>query len=57
MTSTLPRVDDRADAELISAVRGGDLEAYGELFARHSDAATRLARQLMSSSDADDLVS
>ncbi len=57
MSSTLPRVDDRADAELISAVRGGDLEAYGELFARHSDAATRLGRQLMSSSDADDLVS
>lgn len=57
MSSTLPRVDDRADAELISAVRGGDLEAYGDLFARHSAAATRLARQLMSPSDADDLVS
>ena len=44
MSSTLPRVDGPADAELISAVRGGDLDAYGELFARHSDAATRLAQ-------------
>ncbi len=57
MSSTLPRVDGPADAELISAVRGGDIDAYGELFARHSSAATRLARQLVSSGDADDLVS
>ncbi|MFN8193843.1 MAG: sigma-70 family RNA polymerase sigma factor [Nocardioidaceae bacterium] len=57
MSSTLPRVDGPADAELISAVRGGDLDAYGELFARHSDAATRLARQLVPAPDADDLVS
>ena len=57
MTSTLPRLDGPADAELISAVRGGDIDAYGELFARHADAARRLARQLVSSGDADDLVS
>ncbi len=57
MSSTQPLVDTRADAELISAVRGGDLNAYGELFARHADAARRLARQLVSSADADDLVS
>ncbi len=29
-----------SDAELISRVRGGDTEAYGELFARHRDAAS-----------------
>ncbi|MCW2756073.1 MAG: sigma-70 region 2 domain protein [Marmoricola sp.] len=46
-----------SDAELISSVRGGDVSSYGDLFARHRDAATRLARQLVSHSDADDLVS
>jgi RNA polymerase sigma factor (sigma-70 family) len=49
--------DTRADAELISAVRGGDVEAYGVLFERHADAARRLSRQLVSAGDADDLVS
>ena len=33
-----------SDAELISRVRGGDTEAYGDLFARHHEAALRLAR-------------
>lgn len=47
---------DVTDAELIVAVRAGDLESYGVLFARHRDAANRLARQLVPSSDADDLV-
>lgn len=51
------RRGDASDAELISRVRGGDVSAYGDLFARHRDAATRLARQLVSSADADDLVS
>ncbi|MFC5175502.1 sigma-70 family RNA polymerase sigma factor [Nocardioides taihuensis] len=51
------RVEDAADAELISAVRDGDLDAYGELFGRHVDAARRLARQLVPPADADDLVS
>jgi RNA polymerase sigma factor (sigma-70 family) len=50
-------VDGPGDAELISAVRGGDSDAYGELFARHVDAARRLARQLAGPGDADDLVS
>src|SRR5512132_1127731 len=50
-------VDGPGDAELISAVRGGDVDAYGELFARHVDAARRLARQLSGPADADDLVS
>jgi len=46
-----------SDPELISQVREGDVAAYGTLFARHVDAATRLARVLVNRSDADDLVS
>lgn len=57
MTQTLPRTDGPGDAELISAVRGGDIDAYGDLFARHVGAARSLARQLVSPIDADDLVS
>ena len=47
---------DASDAELISRVRGGDVDAYGTLFERHRDAANRLARQLVPGPDADDLV-
>jgi RNA polymerase sigma factor (sigma-70 family) len=57
VTTSLSRVDGPGDAELISAVRGGDVDAYGELFARHVDSARRLARQLTGPGDADDLVS
>ncbi len=57
MSSTLQRLGEPGDAELISAVRGGDNDAYGQLFSRHVDAARRLARQLVSAGDADDLVS
>lgn len=46
-----------SDAELISAVRAGDNDAYGVLFARHRDAARRLAGQLVRGPDGDDLVS
>jgi RNA polymerase sigma factor (sigma-70 family) len=46
-----------SDAELIARVRGGDMHAYGDLFERHREAATRLARQLVPQADADDLVS
>ncbi|MGH3734091.1 MAG: sigma-70 family RNA polymerase sigma factor, partial [Micromonosporaceae bacterium] len=50
-------VDDRSDAELITAVRGGDSEAYAVLYDRHAAAATRLARTLTrDGSEADDLV-
>jgi RNA polymerase sigma factor (sigma-70 family) len=55
--AVLHRTDGPADAELISAVRGGDVDAYGELFERHVMAARRLARQLVSPADAEDLVS
>ncbi len=48
---------DLADPELISRVREGDVDAFGTLFSRHVDAATRLARLLVGSPDADDLVS
>ncbi len=57
MSVSLSRLDGPGDAELIAAVRGGDVDAYGELFARHVDAARRLARQIAGPSDADDLVS
>jgi RNA polymerase sigma factor (sigma-70 family) len=56
MSATLPRIE-AGDAELISAVRGGDVDAYGELFDRHVEAARRLGRQLVSGPDVDDLVS
>ena len=46
-----------SDAELISAVRGGDSMAYGELFTRHVESARRLARQLATAGDVEDLVS
>ncbi|MFC4783803.1 sigma-70 family RNA polymerase sigma factor [Nocardioides sp. MAHUQ-72] len=57
MSTTLPRLDEPADAELISAVRGGDVDAYGELYRRHVESARRLARQLVGGPDVDDLVS
>ena len=50
-------IEAPGDAELISAVRGGDTDAYGALFERHVEAARRLARQLVSPGDAEDLVS
>ena len=55
--SVTTSVEAPSDAELISAVRGGDLDAYGTLFERHVDAARRLARQLVPAGDAEDLVS
>ena len=55
MTTAAPQ-DLLSDAELISAVRGGDVDAYGVLFARHVDAARRLARQI-TQGDGEDLVS
>ncbi len=57
MSTTLSELEELGDAELISAVRGGDVSAYGHLFERHVGAARRLARQLTSHGDADDLVS
>jgi RNA polymerase sigma factor (sigma-70 family) len=46
-----------SDAELISATRAGDDEAYAELYRRHGGAAEAAARSLTrSKNDADDLV-
>ena len=57
MTEMLEGTRAPSDPELISGVRSGNLDAYGELFSRHTDAARRLARQLTRGSDAEDLVS
>ncbi|WP_165375463.1 sigma-70 family RNA polymerase sigma factor [Sanguibacter massiliensis] len=46
----------QSDAELITAVRRGDTAAFGVLFARHSAAATAVARRYLPESDADDAV-
>ena len=35
-----------AERDLIEAVRDGDVDAYGEIYRRHSDAVERLARRL-----------
>ena len=49
---------ERDDAQLIDAVRQGDVSAYGELYAHHVDSARNLARQLSrTQTEADDLVS
>lgn len=54
----IPDPTGPGDAELIIATRGGDTTAYGELYARHIAAATRLARILArDGAEADDLVS
>src|SRR3954453_23193396 len=57
MSPTDATAHELTDPELISRVREGDVGAYGTLFSRHVDAATRLARLLVNTSDADDLVS
>ncbi|HEX6345103.1 sigma-70 family RNA polymerase sigma factor [Umezawaea sp.] len=57
--ATVPAdVQGPSDAELIGSVRGGKIDAYGELYERHVSAAYNLARQLArSTAEADDLVS
>ncbi len=57
MTTTDVEAQELTDPELISRVRDGDVAAYGTLFSRHVDAATKLARVLVGGPDADDLVS
>ncbi|MCE7000757.1 sigma-70 family RNA polymerase sigma factor [Saccharothrix sp. S26] len=53
-----PSARPPSDAELIEAVRGGEIQAYGQLFERHVRAARNLARHLAwSNAEADDLVS
>src|SRR5918995_4415505 len=57
MSDTDTNVQELTDPELISRVREGDVGAYGTLFSRHVDAASRLARLLVGGPDSDDLVS
>ncbi|MEZ2390375.1 sigma-70 family RNA polymerase sigma factor [bacterium RCC_150] len=46
-----------SDAQLIARVRAGDLEAYGELYARHISAAATVARkQVDNPADVEDVV-
>jgi len=49
--------DERSDAELLAAVRGGDQAAYGVLWVRHEAAARSLAKQVARPADVDELVS
>ena len=52
-----PAIGERSDAELLSAVRAGDDDAFASLWSRHELAARRLAGQIAPSSNVDDLVS
>jgi RNA polymerase sigma factor (sigma-70 family) len=57
--ATVPaEVHGPSDADLITEVRSGKMDAYGPLYERHVTAAYNLARQLSrSTAEADDLVS
>ncbi|HEV2784671.1 MAG TPA: sigma-70 family RNA polymerase sigma factor, partial [Actinophytocola sp.] len=58
MAAVPAEVQGPSDAELINAVRNGDVSAYGQLYERHSASAYNLARQLArSQAEQDDLVS
>lgn len=46
-----------SDAQIVEAVRGGDIGDFALLWRRHVDAARRAARAISPSSDPDDLVS
>ncbi len=47
----------QTDEDLVQAVRGGDHEAFGELFARHAAQARRVAGRTGPVGEADDVVS
>ncbi|TVT17759.1 sigma-70 family RNA polymerase sigma factor, partial [Amycolatopsis acidiphila] len=58
MSTVSADFQENSDAELIAAVRSGNLAAYGTLYERHVGAAYNLARQLArSKAESDDLVS
>lgn len=55
--TSAPEAAVPSDAELITATRAGDGEAFGTLYARHVDNARRLARSMVNNpADVDDLV-
>ncbi|MEV5326448.1 sigma-70 family RNA polymerase sigma factor [Nonomuraea sp. NPDC052634] len=49
-------VSAQSDAELLQAVREGNAAAYGQLYERHVVAARAMARQLVRSAEAEDVV-
>ena len=48
-------LDDLTDNQLVDLTRGGNLDAYGVLYSRHTIAAVRLARYYKAGTDADDV--
>ncbi|WP_143343105.1 sigma-70 family RNA polymerase sigma factor, partial [Crossiella equi] len=57
MSDATPGTEVPSDAELITAVRSGATDRYGELYRRHVGSATAFAKQLAASaSEVDDLV-
>ena len=57
MSGTRPEDSPLGDAELITAARAGDAEAFGQLYERHAGATWAVARQYTNSAaDAEDVV-
>jgi RNA polymerase sigma factor (sigma-70 family) len=57
VSTAQPDLPELTDLELITQVRSGTVDAYGDLYERHVGSAYRLARQLSrSTAEADDLV-
>lgn len=53
----MPPVTEQPDSALVELTRGGNAEAFAELWRRHSRAARAVARSQTSTFDADDLIS
>lgn len=53
----MPPVTEQPDSALVELTRGGNAEAFAELWRRHSRAAHAVARSQTSTFDADDLIS
>ncbi|QIZ99564.1 sigma-70 family RNA polymerase sigma factor [Leifsonia sp. PS1209] len=53
----MPPVTEQSDSDLVELTRGGNREAFAELWRRHARAAMTVARSHTSTFDADDLVS
>lgn len=48
-------LDDLTDQQLVTLTRGGDLDAYGTLYSRHTSSAVKLARYMGAGVNADDV--
>lgn len=53
----MPPITEQSDSDLVELTRGGNREAFAELWRRHARAAMTVARSHTSTFDADDLVS